>query len=161
MECFLYPLLAFGCLAGWRFPPVGVAALRLSRWLIPLGILHAVGFGLVVWALGVPAETAALFALLLFFASGYLLPDPLNFLIHPRKRRAAYRAVRFAEQLGVGVLYDTLKFVAVEPDRCVLWVCHDWRSKPPRRLFVTVYDSGEVRELTSEERDSYPIEPWI
>jgi hypothetical protein len=157
MWCFLSPLLMAALLAATLGPQVGIAALRLSRWLIPFGLLHAGCIALVAWFL---RPEAIGLAILVFLFGGYLLPDPISFVLSPRQRRAAYRAVRYAEEMGVLVFYWQTHFVAVEPDRSVLWVCHTF-TKPPHRMVLIVYDKGEVRPWTREEMNRYEIEPWL
>jgi len=147
---FLGLLLFFGIIVVFKLPMICCQRLRAVRWLSVAGLCYysagvtaTVLLGLEWWVV--------LLATLAALGGGWLLPDPVSFILSPARRRAVRRAVEFIErQGGPHPLYGMVAVVGSEPGRLVVSVAVETRCIPPGRRFLAVGADGAIEELDFE-----------
>lgn len=167
----LFALLLLSCLplAGVllvvRLPMFCCSWIRAVRFLPLAGMCYYLLLASVYpLVLGVPWWEGAVIGVLGMLGGCCLLPDPVTFVLSPRKRRAVLRAIAHQERTGdLRVHYDMVSMVVSEPDRDIVCLPLQSGTKPPWRRFLAVSRTGDgIAEVSGEDAWlRYGVAPWL
>lgn len=150
----LVGLLAFLALhAVLKLPMFCCERLRVVRWLPFAGLAYCgLVIPLVLVALGLAWWEVLIGTGLVALTGNWLLPDPFNYWLSPRKRRAVKLGIEYVEAGdGPWPIYAMVEVVGSEPGRTIVSVAIKSGTKPPaRRFFAVANETLSVEELDFE-----------
>lgn len=141
-------LIALGLIC--NLPRICCERQRAVRYLPYVGLVYyGLAVPLVLAAFGLGWWEVLFVAGLLALLGRWLLPDPLTYLMNPRKRRAAILAIEHVEAgHGPRPLYGRVNLVASETGRTIVSVCIKSDMIPsPLRFLAVADETASVEEL--------------